>query len=79
MGTCSYRGPWFGSQHPHGSSQPEVTPVLTHPLQVPVRNQAHIHTLTHVKLKKKMFISELGVVVHTLNLSFQEAEAAEFL
>lgn len=26
---CSSRGPSFGSQHPHSSSQPFVTPVLS--------------------------------------------------
>ena len=37
-----YRGPEFGSQHLHGSSQPPVTPVLGNPTVFwPLRASAH--------------------------------------
>lgn len=41
---CSYRGSGFGSQHPHGDSQPSGTPVPGHPTTPPSdlhRNQVH--------------------------------------
>lgn len=32
---CSFRGPKFDSQHPHGDSELPVTPVSGHPVSFP--------------------------------------------
>ena len=56
---CSFRGPWFDSQYPHGGSQPFLIPVLGDPTSfVLCRHQAHTQWTdmheskipTHIKL-----------------------------
>lgn len=47
---CSSRGSWFNSQHPQGSSQPSLTPVLggLTPLLEPLENRGMLVVHRHM-------------------------------
>lgn len=50
---CSYRGPGFGSQHPHSDSQPSIIPFqgIQHPLLTFMGIRHTYYTQTYMQAK----------------------------
>jgi hypothetical protein len=57
---CSSRGSWFNSQHPQGSSQPSLTPVLggLTPLLEPLENRGMLVVHRHMCMQNTICIKQ---------------------